>query len=552
MSAFSVTRVLTVFGVILALVAVVSLSSCAGHSSKGTNTGDEDGLPGMTANPSPSDGATDVPVTAMLSWSAAGNADSYDVYFGTDETAIANADNTAPEFMGNQTGLSYDPPGNLAYEATYYWRIDSVNSVGITKGNVWSFTTEAEPTEPPEKVASPDPADGATDVPIYKVLSWGVASSADSYDVYLGTDETSVANADKSSSEFKGNQVELSYGPPGGLAYETTYYWRIDSVNAAGTTKGDVWSFTTEAPPAPWSWTRKDTSGPGKRWFHDMAWCGDGVVLFGGLSYEGTVTTFHNDTWIWDGSSWTELTLSTSPPARYGHTMCFDNQGALLFGGSLSDGSSTNDLWRFSDGTWTQINTSGDSPLGRHFHGMAYDSYRNVVVIFGGSDYAINDLSDTHELLLDASTWLPQPPSEAPAARRRFGMAYVGDAFIHGGCDRTGTTYFDDTWKRPSLDWEQLYPDTNPGEWMDVAMKNVHGGSYAILHGGYAGWENFTDRTWMWNGTEWEEVIVSSAQKPCARGMHAMAYDPVRNEFVIFGGYGNSEFLSDTWVLKAE
>jgi hypothetical protein len=449
MSAFSVTRVLTVFCVILAMVVVVSLSSCAGHSSKGTDAGDEDGLPGIASGPSPLDGAADVPVTTILGWAAAGYADSYDVYLGTDETAIANADNTASEFMGNQAGLSYNPPGNLAYETTYYWRIDSVNATGTTKGDVWSFTTEAEPTEPPEKVASPDPSDGATDVPINKELSWGAASSADSYDVYLGTDETAVANADNSSSEFKGNQAELSYSPPGNLAYETTYYWRIDSVNAAGTTKGDVWSFTTEAPPAPWSWTLKDTSGPGERWFHDMAWCGGSVVLFGGLSYEGTVTIFHNDTWIWDGASWTELTLSTSPPARYGHTMCFDSQGALL-------------------------------------------------------------------------------------------------------SDRTGAFYYDDTWKRPGLDWEQLYPDANPGQWMDFVMKNVHGGSYAILHGGYAGWENFTDRTWMWNGTQWEEVIVSSAQKPCARGMHAMAYDPVRNEFVIFGGYGNSEFLSDTWVLKAE
>ena len=35
---------------------------------------------------------------------------------------------------------------------------------------------------------------------------------------------------------------------------DTTYYWRIDEVNAGGTTTGVVWSFTTEAggtPPAP-------------------------------------------------------------------------------------------------------------------------------------------------------------------------------------------------------------------------------------------------------------------------------------------------------------
>ena len=29
------------------------------------------------------------------------------------------------------------------------------------------------------------------------------------------------------------------------MANDTTYYWRIDELNAAGTTTGNVWSFTT-------------------------------------------------------------------------------------------------------------------------------------------------------------------------------------------------------------------------------------------------------------------------------------------------------------------
>jgi hypothetical protein len=33
------------------------------------------------------------------------------------------------------------------------------------------------------------------------------------------------------------------------MANDTTYYWRIDEINAAGTTTGNVWSFTTVAAP---------------------------------------------------------------------------------------------------------------------------------------------------------------------------------------------------------------------------------------------------------------------------------------------------------------
>ena len=46
--------------------------------------------------------------------------------------------------------------------------------------------------------------------------------------------------------DFQGNQAGTSFDP-GPLANETTYFWRIDEVNAGGTTAGPTWSFTTEA-----------------------------------------------------------------------------------------------------------------------------------------------------------------------------------------------------------------------------------------------------------------------------------------------------------------
>ncbi|MFH1226477.1 MAG: SBBP repeat-containing protein, partial [Planctomycetota bacterium] len=82
---------------------------------------------------------------------------------------------------------------------------------------------------------SPDVA--ATDVSITQQLNWLPASGATSYNVYFGTTLTLI-----------GNQSGTTYNP-GTLAYSTTYYWRIDSKNNAGTTTGVVWSFTTQVPP---------------------------------------------------------------------------------------------------------------------------------------------------------------------------------------------------------------------------------------------------------------------------------------------------------------
>src|SRR5207253_2657684 len=43
---------------------------------------------------------------------------------------------------------------------------------------------------------------------------------------------------------FRGNQTTTTFDP-GPLQVHRTYYWRIDEVNAYGTTAGPVWQFTT-------------------------------------------------------------------------------------------------------------------------------------------------------------------------------------------------------------------------------------------------------------------------------------------------------------------
>ncbi len=91
----------------------------------------------------------------------------------------------------------------------------------------------------PQPATTPNPPNGSTGRSISQTLSWANGGGAISYDVYFGT-----SNPPSS----KGNQTGTTYNP-GTLAYATTYYWRIDTKNSAGTTTGDVWSFTTQDTP---------------------------------------------------------------------------------------------------------------------------------------------------------------------------------------------------------------------------------------------------------------------------------------------------------------
>jgi len=193
---------------------------------------DTGGAPGQASNPSPANSATDISVDADLSWSAGSGATSHDVYFGTDSTPDSG------EFEGNQTTTTFEP-GTMLNDTTYYWRIDEINAEGTTTGTVWNFMTESGAT-PPGQPSNPSPADNATDISINADLSWTAGSGATSHDVYFGTDLT------PDSGEFQGNQTATTFDP-GTMANDTTYYWRVDEINAVGTTTGNVWNFTTVA-----------------------------------------------------------------------------------------------------------------------------------------------------------------------------------------------------------------------------------------------------------------------------------------------------------------
>jgi parallel beta-helix repeat protein len=94
------------------------------------------------ANPSPANGATDVPTDAVLSWTQGTGAISHHIYFGTNQADVAAG--TPSTDMGTQIGTSYDPPGTLSYGTTYYWRIDEFDGATTYTGNIWRFTTQGQ------------------------------------------------------------------------------------------------------------------------------------------------------------------------------------------------------------------------------------------------------------------------------------------------------------------------------------------------------------------------------------------------------------------------
>jgi len=97
---------------------------------------------------------------------------------------------------------------------------------------------------------NPTPADGTIHPDTWASLGWASGHTAVSHDVYFSDNFDDVN--DSTPEAFQGNQPSTFFviGFPGfpfpdGLVPGTTYYWRVDEVEADGTTihKGNVWSF---------------------------------------------------------------------------------------------------------------------------------------------------------------------------------------------------------------------------------------------------------------------------------------------------------------------
>jgi hypothetical protein len=108
---------------------------------------------------------------------------------------------------------------------------------------LWKIASILQSNSPaalPNKAVTPFPANGDTGIAAAGVtLSWVNGGGATSYDVWFN-------------GVFQGNQVGTTFAT-GALSDSTNYSWRIDSVNAAGTTAGDSWSFVTAAPLITWT-----------------------------------------------------------------------------------------------------------------------------------------------------------------------------------------------------------------------------------------------------------------------------------------------------------
>jgi hypothetical protein len=201
------------------------------------------------------------------------------------------------------------------------------------------------------------------------------------------------------------------------------------------------------------TWTKKSTVGP-PRYEGSMAYDSQSklVILFGGVS-GGT----WNDTWGWDGATWTKLNPLTSPSPRGLAAVTFhaaNVPGLVLFGGAgsvNSDGrfpvaSELNDTWQWSGSNWTQ-RVPAHHPPTQATPTMAYNAATMETMLFESSPFIASGGQQTWAW--DGNDWYQKTPVSLLPNRDRQVVTYDAarnEVLIFGGINYATNRVFNDTW----------------------------------------------------------------------------------------------------------
>ncbi|HYU62652.1 MAG TPA: hypothetical protein VEN12_02625 [Verrucomicrobiae bacterium] len=283
------------------------------------------------------------------------------------------------------------------------------------------------------------------------------------------------------------------------------------------------------------------------------------TVLFGGDQFihnSSTVPPYLADTWEWDGSSWTNVTPTVSPPGLSGASMAYDARRgvSVLFGGNLRFGPNSSDTWEWDGAGWTKRSLAV-SPPAAVLAPMAYDSARGEVVLLGPPQpYGLLATTWTY----DGTTWTQRSPITSPPARSGASTAFdsVRNRVVLFGGFSSVSGRLNDTWEWDGANWAQRTSATLPfPRWIAAMVFDSHVGKTILFGGDHL--RPFAlggvNDTWSWDGNQWTRLWTDAA--PVGRMGHVMAYDSARARSVMFGGtnvVSPQVYYTDTWELATD
>lgn len=192
----------------------------------------------------------------------------------------------------------------------------------------------------------------------------------------------------------------------------------------------------------------------------------------------------------------------------------------------------------------------------------AFDDEHGQGVLFGGHYYTtgnpwnITAYNDTW--IWQGGVWTQASPAHTPPGRFRNAMSYdpVRKRVVLGGgpawfIQSGAYTYRDDTWEWDGNDWHQIPVTNSPF----TTLRSLYAMAYdpvnqgTLLFGGGDSTAAYLGDTWLFDGVDWQQLSPPSAPSP--RQKFGMVYDSTRQRIDLLGGYGPGGYYgwqSDHWT----
>lgn len=233
---------------------------------------------------------------------------------------------------------------------------------------------------------------------------------------------------------------------------------------------------------------------------------------------------------------------ANTPPGRDGAGMVYDEQRErIIMHGGFNQVQDFNDTWEWDGMTWTLVSTSGPAV---RFHGMAYDANRGVIVLYGGRNNIVGNQNTNETWEYDGVTWTRIDSETNDPNLVLMTLVYDrerGKVIRHGGVNSGDWSYMNGA----TFEWDGA-------NWVAFATgTHAHGAGAGIYDSYRKRTVTFAGRsldstdpplnhpspdneTWEFDGTTWNLLSIDS---PAPRYFHALAYDAYRRVSVLYGGY---------------
>jgi hypothetical protein len=270
------------------------------------------------------------------------------------------------------------------------------------------------------------------------------------------------------------------------------------------------------------------------------------LVAFGSCCSTGSGTGSPwpaGETWLWDGTRWSQAASGSGPVPRVGASMAYDavRKVVVMHGGYDQHTNWSNDTWAWDGARWSQLSPLNSPPADGYVREqpMCWDGQRVLMVNEQGSPTGVGEPSQTW--WWDGSSWTQISATGAPALGfagfQPVAMAY--DTTRHVTLLFSQVSGVPTTWAFDGTRWTQVATSGSTSAGFSMAADDAR--SNVVLFGA-------NGDTWIWNGSRW--TVQNPLHSPPGRAGAAMAYDPVHRVVVMIGGVSGSSAgeLKDTWI----